>query len=56
MKSLWDAIQFYKRFYNVVLPNAIFYPSDRVKWHFRSMMQKMHQKVTGAGDGAVFRS
>jgi len=47
MKSLWDVMQFYKRFYNVVLPNAIFYPSDRMKWPFRSMMQKMHQNVRG---------
>jgi hypothetical protein len=51
MKSLWGAIQFHKRFYNVVLPNAIFYPSGRVKWHFRSTMQKMHQNMRGVYPG-----
>jgi len=40
-----------KDFIMLYFQMLFFYPSDRVKWHFRSMMQKMHQNVRGVYSG-----
>ena len=50
MKSLWDAIQFYKKFYNVVFSNAIFLSL----WQGEVAFQEYDAKNAPECEGCLF--